>query len=81
MPIGAYEPRWFMSPQHMNPDEAVRALISCGARQGLGIHWGTFQLTDEPRLAPLAALADAIANSAPTAPFIALVPGQVWQAG
>lgn len=47
LPIGAYEPRWFMSPVHMGPDEAVRAHEILGARTSIAIHHGTFQLTDE----------------------------------
>lgn len=47
-PIGAYEPRWFMSGQHMNPPEAVRAWEILGARILVAMHWGTFRLTDEP---------------------------------
>jgi L-ascorbate metabolism protein UlaG (beta-lactamase superfamily) len=47
LPIGAYEPRWFMQDQHMNPDDAVRAHIDLGARVSVGTHFGCFQLTDE----------------------------------
>jgi L-ascorbate metabolism protein UlaG (beta-lactamase superfamily) len=47
LPIGAYEPRWFMSPVHMAPDEAVRAHAILGARTSIAIHHGTFQLADE----------------------------------
>ena len=47
LPIGAYEPRWFMSPVHMGPEEAVRAHRDSGANTSIAIHHGTFQLTDE----------------------------------
>ncbi len=47
LPIGAYDPRWFMSPVHMGPDEAVRAHEILGAETSIAIHHGTFQLTDE----------------------------------
>lgn len=47
LPIGAYEPRWFMSPIHMGPDEAVRAHEILAARTSIAIHHGTFQLGDE----------------------------------
>ncbi len=47
LPIGAYEPRWFMSPIHMAPDEAIRAHEILGAATSIAIHHGTFQLADE----------------------------------
>jgi L-ascorbate metabolism protein UlaG (beta-lactamase superfamily) len=47
LPIGAYEPRWFMSPVHMAPDEAVRAHEILAAQTSIAIHHGTFRLTDE----------------------------------
>ena len=79
LPIGAYEPRWFMRAQHQNPDEAVQGFLLSGAGWGIGHHWGTFQLTDEAREAPLGALDAALADQG-VAPdrFRALAPGEVW---
>jgi L-ascorbate metabolism protein UlaG (beta-lactamase superfamily) len=57
LPIGAYEPRWFMAAAHMNPAEAVEAHVALGAPRSVGMHFGTFQLTDEAIDAPLTALA------------------------
>jgi L-ascorbate metabolism protein UlaG (beta-lactamase superfamily) len=48
IPFAAYEPRWFMRAAHMNPAEAVLAHLDLGAPFTLGMHFGTFQLTDEP---------------------------------
>jgi L-ascorbate metabolism protein UlaG (beta-lactamase superfamily) len=80
LPIGAYEPRWFMRDQHINPEEAVRALRDCGAELALAHHHGTFQLTDEAIDAPAHALAEALAQ-ADIAPekFRVLKPGQVLE--
>jgi N-acyl-phosphatidylethanolamine-hydrolysing phospholipase D len=48
LPIGAYEPRWFMKYQHMDPAEAYQAFLDLRARYMGAMHWGTFDLTDEP---------------------------------
>ncbi len=77
IPIGAYEPRWFMSAAHMNPAEAVRTHFDCGARQSVAMHWGTFQLTDEARETPVQALEEARAAAGLAGEkFRVLSPGQ-----
>jgi N-acyl-phosphatidylethanolamine-hydrolysing phospholipase D len=48
VPVGAYEPRWFMAQQHVNPMESLRIHQDVGAKRSIGLHWGTFSLTDEP---------------------------------
>jgi L-ascorbate metabolism protein UlaG (beta-lactamase superfamily) len=59
LPIGAYEPRWFMQTVHMNPAEAVQAHLDLEASQSIGMHFGTFQMTTEGIDEPLRALEDA----------------------
>jgi L-ascorbate metabolism protein UlaG (beta-lactamase superfamily) len=78
LPIGAYEPRWFMRDQHMNPYDAVKALADCGAQAALAHHHGTFQLTDEAIDAPVIALGEALDEAKiPRERFAVLKPGQV----
>ena len=48
LPIGAYDPAWFMEKQHMNPEQAVQAYLDLRAKSFVAMHWGTFKLTDEP---------------------------------
>jgi len=84
LPIGAYDPQWFMSKQHMNPADALRAFRDLGARRVVAMHWGTFKLTDEPLDEPPAlfqegaaalGLTDGVAHVAAVGETIAL-PGR-----
>jgi L-ascorbate metabolism protein UlaG (beta-lactamase superfamily) len=73
LPIGAYEPRWFMRAVHMNPEEAVQAHLDLRATFSIGMHFGTFQLTKEGIDEPLRALDEARrARSVPSSAFRAL---------
>jgi L-ascorbate metabolism protein UlaG (beta-lactamase superfamily) len=83
LPIGAYDPQWFMSKQHMNPAEALRAFRDLGARRVVAMHWGTFKLTDEPLDEPPAlfregaaaqGLTDEVAHVAAVGETITVVP-------
>lgn len=62
IPIGAYEPQWFMNAVHVNPEDAVRIHRDVQSRRSIGMHWGTFILTDEPVDEPPHRLARALAD-------------------
>ncbi|MEW6671267.1 MAG: MBL fold metallo-hydrolase [Thermodesulfobacteriota bacterium] len=68
IPIGAYEPRWFMKQHHMNPEEALQVHADIKARKSVGIHWGTFILTDEPLDEPPRKLQNALKEKQNPAP-------------
>jgi L-ascorbate metabolism protein UlaG (beta-lactamase superfamily) len=77
IPIGAYEPRWFMSAAHMNPDEAVRAHLDLGSPLSVAMHFGCFQLTDEAIDEPVRALAEArVRHGVADSSFRVLRPGE-----
>lgn len=59
LPIGGYEPRWFMEKYHLNPEEAVKAFLDLKAKILFPLHWGVFDLTDEPLGFPPKALREA----------------------
>jgi len=76
LPIGAYEPRWFMRRHHISPEEAVRIYQDLGADEAFAHHWGAFRLTDEPREEPVKRLALALERARiDPALFPALPPG------
>ena len=81
LPIGAYEPRWFMHSQHVNPAEAVQILLDLDCPCGLGTHWNTFALTDEGPEDPALALTQAL-RSRDLSPdcLLPLRPGDIWTA-
>ena len=82
LPIGAYEPRWFMKDIHMNPAEAVQAHLDLAARQSLAMHFGTFQLTPEGIDEPVRELAKALGERVAAEQFrTAEVAESVWLAG
>ncbi|GGE89784.1 membrane protein [Sphingomonas prati] len=78
IPIGAYEPRGLMADAHMNPAEAAAVFRTLGAARALGVHWGTFQLTDEAIDAPPLALVAAL-TPAERARFRVTEAGVPWE--
>jgi L-ascorbate metabolism protein UlaG (beta-lactamase superfamily) len=82
LPIGAYEPRWFMQAVHMNPAEAVQAHLDLEASESVGMHFGTFQLTTEGIDEPLRALEEACrARDIPPSRFRTLAFGDSLRLG
>jgi N-acyl-phosphatidylethanolamine-hydrolysing phospholipase D len=80
LPIGGYEPRWFMRYQHMDPADAYQAFLDLGARYMLPMHWGTFDLTDEPADLPPHVLAKVVAErGADAARVRTLAIGERWK--
>ena len=80
LPIGAYEHRWFMKSQHTDPAQAIQIAIDCGAQHLLGVHWGTFQLTDEPWDEPAQLLEKSMRERSPANLIAqALRPGDIWE--
>ncbi len=80
IPIGAYEPRWFMKDQHVNPTEAVKILELCAARQAIAHHWGTFHLSNEAIEEPPSALKEALRDAAiDERRFRVIRPGEVYR--
>ena len=76
IPIGAYDPEWFMSDSHVNPEEAVQIMLDLEAEKGFGMHWATFTLTDENTIEPKIRLENATMKL-DNLDFTALVPGDV----
>ncbi len=76
IPIGAYAPRYFMLPQHIDPQQALLTHQDIKSKFSLGIHWGTFQLTHEPFMEPKEELTHLTSQYKPLHPFVTLKIGQ-----
>ncbi|MDC0199199.1 MBL fold metallo-hydrolase [Pseudomonadota bacterium] len=78
IPIGAYDPRWFMKDSHVNPEEAVQIALDLKTPHSFGMHWGTFALTDEPVEDPPLRLKKALKIlNLENDFFIAPIPGEI----
>lgn len=75
IPVGGYDPRWFMQDMHINPEEAVQVHRDIRARYSLGIHWGAFPLTSEPIDEPPQRLKEA-AQALSDSTFVSYAQGQ-----
>lgn len=74
IPIGAYAPRWFMRGQHVDPAQAVQLHREIGVRRSIAIHWGVFELADDPLDEPPRLLGEALTQSGLSADDFMLLP-------
>ena len=78
IPVGAYAPRWFMKTNHVNPHEAIQIALDLESKRNFGMHWGTFQLTDEEIMEPPELLKQSLKELGLSEEFFrVLQPGQV----
>ena len=76
IPIGAYDPEWFMAESHVNPEDAVKIMLDLEAEKAFGMHWATFTLTDEDTIEPKERLKKAV-NENGSIDFKSVSPGDV----
>ena len=76
IPIGAYEPEWFMAASHVSPEDAIKIMLDLESEYSFGMHWGTFTLTDEDTIEPKIRLNEAL-KKANLNNFKTIVPGQI----
>ncbi|MBH5319113.1 MBL fold metallo-hydrolase [Paenibacillus sp. GSMTC-2017] len=80
LPIGAYEPEWFMGPQHVTPEEALQAFEDTGARWFVPMHYGAFKLADDtPREALDRLEADRCRRTIEEQRLVVLPHGETWK--
>ena len=78
IPVGAYAPRWFMKTNHVNPPEAIQVALDLESKRNFGMHWGTFQLTDEAIMEPPELLKQSLKELGLSEEFFrVLTPGEV----
>ena len=76
IPIGAYDPEWFMAESHVNPEDAVQIMLDLEAEQAFGMHWATFVLTDEDTIEPKKRLEKEIMKHKDLE-FTSVIPGSI----
>lgn len=82
IPIGAYAPRWFMHPQHIDPQQAVDVHVDVQAKQSFAIHWGAFPLAGDAWDEPPRELYETLRErNMPSSSFFCMRPGESWLAG